>query len=247
MAGEDAKKKPGAKAKEKADTFKSWALEQVNDLTVLEINTIVKPDITARPIGSLADAILDVVDDYTVQVERLKGGALEVDRTVVNDTRLTMLATEATALLDDTTRTLSSVDRMILKRLRGNCAELAGVLHRTARKTHTPTFSVSRGAIQDAEKVLAKASPMDQSRVRKIRDIGTEVVIAQSRIHLDGDVITRISPDCLEGARGEAMLAVHREGVDRSVRFWNHLAELGLKVLKQIWDVGRDLTGPPKP
>lgn len=216
--------------------WRDWALEQVNDLTVLEVNTIIKPDITARPIGSLADAMFEVVDDYTAQLERLGGALTVTDRAAVSTERLTDIATAAQRLLSEAERPMSAVDRMILKRIRGNCTELQGVLDRLARK-RGGTVPMSRTTMEAAERALAEASPMDQSRVRKIRDIGTEVVIAQSRIHLDGDIITRISPDCLEGERGQEMLAVHREGVDRSVRFWNQLADLGLEVLRQIWSL----------
>lgn len=230
-------------------SWRTWALEQVNDLTVLEINTIVKADITARPIGSLADALLEVVDDYTAQVQRIaRGQAVTLPEGVgigpVDADRLARLSASAAMLLARTdTAPLPDLDQMVLKRMRGNCIELAGVLSRVHARTGRPV-PLARATLSAANRALATASPMDQARVRKIRDLGTEVVVAQSRIHLDGDVVTRISPAVLDDRLGPALLDVHREGVDRSVAFWSQLSELGLRVLRQVWDVGRDLLAP---
>ncbi len=284
-----------------------WIREQIQDLTVLEINTIIKDDITARPVGNLAEALFAIYDDYQDNLARIDKihaqhswlakpvaappvldqaavemalqrlaefrsittGTAPTERAVFQAGRLQKLEpstwacmsraaaaylalapapAESAAIDPPGSNGLSKRDRLIVKRILGNSAELCQVLDRlkaylTASKTLQPpvVFELDRTRPEITASVLGHASPMDQARIRKIRDIGTEEVVAQSRIHLDGDIVTRVSRSLFDQKddHRDAILEVHREGVGRSVDCWGRLVHLGVDILKSIASVVR--------
>jgi hypothetical protein len=84
----------------------------------------------------------------------------------------------------------------------------------------------------------AEVIPLDDRQrlvLRKAWELGTEQVVMQTVVYLDGDVITRIRPDIAEGNRRD-LLDVHQKGVDTSMAFWRHLV-----------DVVRSIVGAFKP
>ena len=70
-----------------------------------------------------------------------------------------------------------------------------------------------------------------------MRDLGTETIVMQTRIGLDGDVITRIERDFAESggdpihgkaaeATKNAIIGLHEKHIDISVKYWNSLVNM---------------------
>lgn len=82
---------------------------------------------------------------------------------------------------------------------------------------------LTRQQIQETKTEL-KLDTMQLNLLRKAWEIGTERVLFQSVIHVDGDVTTRIAerfflqPD-------PHLLQIHNEAVNTSVRFWSNLVK----------------------
>lgn len=61
--------------------------------------------------------------------------------------------------------------------------------------------------------------------LRKAWEIGTEAVVMQTVVYLDGDVITRIRPGYVKPEK-RAMLDIHQKAVDTSISFWRTLVDV---------------------
>ncbi|PRQ05296.1 hypothetical protein ENSA5_04150 [Enhygromyxa salina] len=81
-------------------------------------------------------------------------------------------------------------------------------------------------------------SPEDQSTVRKIWEVGTESVLAQTCVQLDGDVITRISEDLIEAhtaAVQELVLGCHHRSVDTGLSHWRALVQVAIELVDKVF------------
>ena len=69
--------------------------------------------------------------------------------------------------------------------------------------------------------------------IRKMWELGTEEVVMQTCISLDGDVVTRIDPQLLAkpAELREVLLGVHRESTSVSIRFWSALVSTATNLL----------------
>lgn len=73
----------------------------------------------------------------------------------------------------------------------------------------------------------------EKSMIWKAWDIGTEEVKMQSVIFLDGDVITRVSPDVLKDDR-KILLELHQNAVQTSIKYWSTLINLIEEIIRII-------------
>ena len=85
--------------------------------------------------------------------------------------------------------------------------------------------------VHDSKGDPARLSGEDAARLRKIWEIGTDQIVAQTIIHMDGDVVTRFN------RQGEAidfsrMVEVHKSGIDVSLTHWRTM----LGVLERLID-----------
>jgi hypothetical protein len=65
-------------------------------------------------------------------------------------------------------------------------------------------------------------SKADRAHIRKIWEIGTEAILAQTVIQIEGDVTNRISPAVAE-PRNEYILDIHQRGIDTSLKMWANM------------------------
>ena len=61
--------------------------------------------------------------------------------------------------------------------------------------------------------------------IRKAWDIGTEQIILQTIIQLDGDVTTRISEDFFQKTSNNLILQMHNDSIKMSINYWTGLVE----------------------
>ncbi len=67
-------------------------------------------------------------------------------------------------------------------------------------------------------------SPDDMIALQKMWDIGMEQIVAQTIVHVTGDVTTRVQ-EALRGPGSEALLTIHRQSIDVSVARWKDLLD----------------------
>jgi len=207
------------------------SFDHFHELFVLEVNTVIKSEITARPVGSLSHALFDLVRSYRTEA----GLATTAER----DRTLGDVTAEVANLLDDEAAMAAVAATDCEKRIRSNAQELRRIFKDTRLEG---SLDAKAGASLD--RVMSREmSAADQSRIRKMRDLGLETVVCQTRVHLDGDVITRVARKLMDEPEKDVLLGIHSDGVQRSVGFWESLAKLGVELLGLAFGGGEKGTG----
>ena len=65
----------------------------------------------------------------------------------------------------------------------------------------------------------------DLIQLQKIWDIGMEEIVAQTVVHVTGDITMRVQ-DPLGRPGSETLFAIHRQSVDVSVACWHYLLDV---------------------
>lgn len=227
----------------------------------LEINTIVKSNMTGEPMPPLPIALLDVAAEYCSKLEAfglsesdLARGlfpedtgrvrtALEVrDQFAPTFDRFVALRQVAQGVLATKERhrvstpgtieaTLPSVNEVTVSRMVQNCEIILDIIKRLPRDGLLwKHLGMTRAELQGDDSGGATAlrlgpydiSPTQLMRLRKVWDVGTEEILAQTSISLSGDVLMRVSP-LLMTAEYRGLLDIHRDAVSMSTGYWRDL------------------------
>jgi len=226
--------------------------ETARSLLTMEANTIVRDNMTGEPMPPLPHALLDIAGDYasllcTVGVDlrtyftpplpELTSAPGLVDfaasasdlLTVSADTfdRLRWAAKHATAARNPR---ITPARRVLLDRIVINCDAIKEMFKR---------FDASVGKFMGLTRAQLVAMTIRRSsytvpvddliQLQKMWDIGVEEIVAQTIVHVTGDVTTRIQGG-LGQPGSEALFAIHRQSVDVSVACWRYL----LDVIREI-------------
>jgi hypothetical protein len=185
------------------------------DLFTLEVNTIVKANMTGEKFPSVAEALEQIADDYEKTLFFLESGSSNTPVTASGESagsdaskRFEELALRANAMLSSIARdSLSSpsaeADYYMRCRIRDSALRLV------------PLAKAPDGKLTAAELAV----------IRKIWELGTEEIAFQTVIQLDGDVVTRLQPKYANPSQ-RLVHAIHGEAVGVSVGFWKSLVEL---------------------
>ncbi len=224
-------------------------------LLTMEANTILRDNMTGEPMPPLPHALLDVAGEYadvlravgvdlrlyfataldmlpTLRAPLLDNGQ-PVDSnalTVSADTfdRLRWAATDA---LRSPSPRITPPQRVLLDRVVNNSDAIKEMFKRFDRSVKEQFEGKHRAdlvgmTIQRSSYAIAVD---DLIALQKIWDIGTEEIVAQTVVHVTGDVTTRVQ-EALTRPGSEALFAIHRQSVDASLACWHYL----LDVIREI-------------
>jgi hypothetical protein len=156
------------------------------------------------------------------------------------------------------------LDPPILERIRRNCDQLTSILRtlelnpaprrppwwrrifpdrfeKTARWTEV--LNKTRHELLDDD-LRTKRLPLDTintedlARIRKMWEIGTETVLVQTCIQIDGDVVTRLGRCLYDGKHAEyrkSIIEAHRESVDVSLTQWHGLVKVAVELVSMFF------------
>lgn len=212
----------------------SSARQLFDDLLTLETNTVIKPEMTARKPFSLAESILETIDAYQLHLvgvgvqppegaTRPEGTLQEIDgaglRSMARAAKLLVL--DPAGIVDDPgTRDSVANERVLLTRIANNCIQIDAVLGRAKVQTLRAGQTL-------------ELPPDDVARIRKIWDLGLEMVVIQSVMQIDGDYVTRVpSSAFLESNPG--LLELHGQMLGRSVDHYGSLIEAASQLLRSF-------------
>jgi hypothetical protein len=123
------------------------------------------------------------------------------------------------ATVRGTARRFRTQDRSIFHRIRRNCDQLKAIFD------SGPAEITRRSPDEDVRSTELVA-------LRKAWDIGTEVILMQTVIQIDGDVVSRFQSG-LEGGERAQLQTLHASAVDISFRYWGWLIEALGKIAGQ--------------
>lgn len=192
------------------------------DLLALEINTILKDGMSSQKMPAPEDAVIDVLIDYCdylrPRVEASRDGKTWKDvthdqaRAFVTEDRRTLDAAglqtlRAIALALKLLPGTPEGDQAVLSRIQRYCDQMKGFIKQ-------PVCRGKALALTTEQVVL----------LRKIWEIGTETVVMQTVVQIDGDVVTRIQQG-RQGTENQQLHAAHRQSVEVSFRHWQFLVD----------------------
>jgi len=90
-----------------------------------------------------------------------------------------------------------------------------------------------RGMERDALTEMWPISLSDRAEIRKIWEVGTESVLMQTVIQIEGDVITRMNSAVARGQHPE-IIEVHKQSIEISLRMWGQLVDAAERLLTVI-------------
>ena len=226
--------------------------ETARSLLTMEANTIVRDNMTGEPMPPLPHALLDIAGEYanllcavgvdlaayfatprpdpaTLNPGLVDNAGSVTDLTVSVDT-FDRLRWAAKYALGARNPRVTPARRILLDRIVNNSDAIKEMFKR---------FDASLDQFKDksrAELVAmtirrsSYAVPVDDLiQLQKMWDIGMEEIVAQTIVHITGDITTRVQSG-LGRPGSEALFAIHRQSIDVSVACWRYL----LDVIREI-------------
>jgi hypothetical protein len=217
----------------------------------IEVNTIVRDNMTAEPMPPVAHALLDLARDYAgllcglgVDMERvfaadpkelpdfapgwIAGSQSVSDRITIAPETFDRLRWAAKWAASATGRPLPipNATRVLLERIINNADAVKEMFKRFDPSFNAMFLGKTRAEVlQIAIKPGSyRLDPDDLILLQKMWDIGLEEIMAQTVVHVTGDVTTRVQAS-LRGSGSETLFAIHRQSVDISVARWKDLLE----------------------
>lgn len=209
------------------------------DLLNLEVNTIVKSNITCRKMNSPAHTLIDIAKKFNTKLTALKWpcdeavfkpGSFKTFELIRDNAR------KGIHVLEEQSKQMKlsqeqEADLIMLWRIKTMSDQIIGIFKRKDEKYRK---SFDRDKVVQGDYSL-NLTGEELVQIRKIWEIGTEVVAAQTVIQADGDVITRINP-AYTTTRHQQVLMFHDKGVRTSVDFWQNLVKMVANLLGSLLD-----------
>lgn len=191
-----------------------------DDLLNLEVNLILKPDMTARKMPLTHEAFDDVAtryDDYLDEQAVRAGG--QRTRRSGGDVTSDVFRNLASEARERNTAALHALDSaggtaVMLKRIERTSEQLARILTTEGSGSSRPGDGTWRP--------LTRVKQEDLLILRKAWEVSTEEVVMQTVAQLDGDILTRLQPAYADA--GHAPLhAVHARLVTTGLEHWRFM------------------------
>ena len=133
---------------------------------------------------------------------------------------------------------LDSKTRGILWRIARNCDQLKVVaddliaeeLRHDKEKESSDFIGKTRLDLVNSDKTPGAVPPLHLTRIRKAWDIGTDVIVMQTVVQLDGDMTFRTWPN-LASEKKSALLDAHERVTNVGVQHWQSLFQLVFNLL----------------
>ncbi len=221
-------------------------------LLSLEVNTIVRDNMTAEPMPPVPHALLDIARDYAgllcalgVDMNRVFAadpatlpqlapgwvatiGSISDNLTVAPETfdRLRWAAKWAASAPAARPTPIPPATRVLLERIINNADAIKDMFARFGASFNTLFLNKTRAQLLETPiKADSYAmSPDDLILLQKMWDLGLEEIVAQTVVHVTGDVTTRVQA-ALRGQGSETLFSIHRQSIDVSVACWKYLLD----------------------
>lgn len=121
--------------------------------------------------------------------------------------------------------------RGILWRIARNCDQLKLVADDLRRNPDSREFiGKTRRELVSSEKKLKPASPQYLTQIRKTWDIGTDTIVLQTVVQLDGDITYRTRPNLVRDSK-LSLLEAHERATNVGLEHWQSLFQLVFSLL----------------
>lgn len=190
-----------------------------DDLLNLEVDLILKADMTARKMPLTGEAFADVAASYHAYLHQLadRFGA-QHPQPVSEGVNAAVFATlgrvaKQLGALQRAAHGEGSAEEVVLKRIERNSQQLAGILTRL----QLGSMKTAQGWVP-----LTAAKKEELLILRKAWEVSTETVIMQTVAQVDGDIVTRLQPAYADSDHAPVH-AVHARLVTTALEQWRFM------------------------
>jgi hypothetical protein len=203
----------------RTDAARAYA-RQLRDQGKLDDSKVVLSNgfIHELPLTSLFDEAEPITDDEFHALRELAATALEMHRAMsANDLPL------------------DPADASMLRRIMRNCDQLVAIMRNPALVGSTGEMTLSRdsptGMKHRTQPVPFSAD--DILIIRKAWELGTEIIVMQTVVQIDGDAVTRLN-DASASAEQQMLRNVHQHGVETALGQWNSLVGTFVSIVDKL-------------
>jgi len=229
-----------AKNKKEKDSIIS---ELLDDLTHLEINTLLKEGMTAaQPPDYIEEVFYRLVERYTIKLniilDRNEIGFPTKREEFASVQQLHAHINELCDHMDDNQLRMAEDDYIIFLRMKSFCVYVqskdnVGIKDRETEESIDETLYTVN--LPRHEEYAFDLTVRERAKLKRMYDLGTETVILQTRFGIDGDVVTRIEQNFAARPR-QTILDVHDKHTNLSLNYWDKLVNLVVDVVSGIFE-----------
>ena len=212
------------KPTEIGDQFKT-VLEH---LCSLEINTIIKGNMTGQKMPPPERAVIELAEQYDLKLIEsgaprpaahgdVTGGPVEYERLHTRATELVTRWRSQPSLPED-----QQAELVLLCRIRDTTQQIGEIFKAAAQRGQV----IGDHVIQDASAHPIELSSDEIVVLHKAWDLGLEQIAMQTVIQLDGDVMHRVQPRYATGPAATQLFSVHDTAIRTSITYWKTLVEV---------------------
>lgn len=206
------------------------------DLTKLQINTILKSNISGGSMPALRFALCDISARYGMKLCQLGADTEELDEYIKQGgyrsfDKYQQVAKRMQSQLQEIEADEVS-EYYMLQRIRSNSNRLKTFLGDAPDKneyTKVQLYENMKGQMTDF-----KPARGDYMMIHKYWELGTEQIMMQTVVQLDGDVYTRILAD-YSTDEFKSLHAIHHSGVNLSYRYWQNIIKIVADFLTTVF------------
>jgi len=205
----------------------------LDDLTHLEINTIIKKGMTSTPQPEEIEEVLSVLlSDYAERlgiIHHRNSIEKKIDVGNIKSYKdLYEILHDLGAYMDKEKIRLDDRDFMIILRMKSFCKYLESraadikFLQRNGIAEQDNIYTLNMNMFA---KFRLEMNSRDRVMIKRLYDLGTERIVMQTRFGIDGDVITRIEENFANKPK-QVVLDLHEKHTDLSVKYWQSLVNI---------------------
>jgi hypothetical protein len=229
--------------------------KMLDDLTYLEINTIIKKGMTAAPQpDSMKETLKILFDRYRTRMK-----IIGETNDVPDDARIDFLScnsisefhgclTNFQKKLDEHRIRLAEHDYIRLLRMVSFCqyiktkseGEAEAADENALIKLESANGAIDQKSLYQLDlsegnlsRYQMDVKPRDRVKLKRLFDLGTENVVMQTRFGLDGDVVTRIEQDFANQPR-QLVIDMHDKHTQLTLNYWKDLIGLVQQIIGKI-------------
>ncbi len=215
--------------------------EFAEDLLNLEINTIVKDNITGRKMYGARLALIQIAKKFNIKLKQLDPSYQIANEPLPGSPEsFEEIKERAGNKIRDYQKIDSqegNADLWMLYRIKGTSKTILSLFNNLKPELvqelrGNKDFWDEGKYIKDIRTLLP--FPPEQLRIiRKAWELGVEEIAMQTVIQLDGDVVTRVQPKYTNEAY-KGLHSLHNLGITTSVKFWKTLVDIVKDVIQFI-------------
>lgn len=228
-------------SKEQSDT---WLSDVFDDLTHLEINTIVKDSISAEISPEFEDLVTRLLDRYKIRLYKIiTKHSLDPRLKYEDPMSFKQLDSNLDATIaylnDHHELRIEEHDYSILLRinrflhyLKKSEVEVQSLKkEKKAQELYKMNFEEHRTSDFDFRNI----NPRVKAKFRRMYDMNAEKVVMQTRFGIDGDVTSRISSAFSKIDQKEMLLKIHEQHTSLSLSYWKELVSTVTSIVGQVF------------